>query len=180
MSPRLIVASVSVLVLGLASPSLAQPFTLNGAEVPSDQVERLQAHCDALEAAEMGSSADAGSATGTSSGTGAATGGAAASSTGTTSSAATDTTTGSGTDSPAGATSDAAGATSGTTQSTDAAGTTTGADATTGTSAMIDFSTIDMAAIDIEACRQGGFLDMTGAGTGADAGSTTTNETTTN
>lgn len=176
MSHKTIAVSVAALLLGLSSPALAQSFTLNGTAVPTDQVERLQAHCDALEAAEMGSATDSGSGTETSTaaGSGEAT---------------------TGTDATADATPDAAGATATTGTSTGndataAAGATgTAADTTTGSgtaagAGSVDFAALDLATVDIEACRAGGFLEMSGmnagSSTGTDAGGTSTTQTTTN
>ena len=174
MSHKTVAVSIAGLLLGLSSPALAQSFTLNGTEVPADQVERIQAHCDALGAAEMGSATDSGSETSTTAGSGEATTGTAAT---------------------AGATPDAAGATDTTgastgTDATAAAGTTgTAADATTGSGAtagagIVDFAALDLATVDIEACRTGGFLETTGMDAGSstetDAGSTSTTPTTTN
>ncbi|MBJ3784960.1 hypothetical protein [Devosia sediminis] len=45
-------ASVAALSLSLAAPAFAQSYTLNGTDVPEDQVANIQAHCDALFAAE--------------------------------------------------------------------------------------------------------------------------------
>lgn len=162
MSSKLIAVSAAALMLGLASPGLgqSQSFTLMGSDVPADQVARIQAHCDALEAAEQGSAADSSSEAVTSTGTDAPAGN-------TNSAAST------GTDAAAGAATDAAGTPAGTSATT---GTDAAASTTAGTSAAIDFATLDLATVDIEACREGGFLEM---GAGTDAGATTGTETTT-
>jgi len=164
MSHKTVAVSIAGLLLGLSSPALAQSFTLNGTEVPADQVERIQAHCDALGASEMGSATDSGSETSTAAGSGEAT---------------------TGTDVTASATPDAAGATDTTGASTGTNATT--AAGTTGTTAgagMVDFAALDLATVDVDTCRAGGFLEMSGmdagSSTGTDAGSTSTTQTTTN
>lgn len=45
-------ASVAALSLSLAAPAFAQSYTLYGTDVPEDQLANIQAHCDALFAAE--------------------------------------------------------------------------------------------------------------------------------
>ena len=176
MSSKLIAVSAAALLLGLSSPSFAQSFTLNGTDVPADQVERIQAHCDALEAAEMGSATDSSGAAGTSTSTDTA----GSTSTDASASTSTDTAAGAATDAAAGATDAAAGAATDAAAgaSTDAAGTSTSAS----TSATIDFATLYLATIDIEACRPGGFLDASSgmdSSTSTDAGAGTSTETTT-
>lgn len=164
MSSKLIAMSAAALMLGIASPSFAQTqsFTLMGTEVPADQVARIQAHCDALEAGEMGSASDSNSAAGTSTGTDAAAG-------------STDAAASTGTDAAAGAATNGTAAGTAATTGTDAAAS-TGTDTAAGASAAIDFATLDLATVDIEACRQGGFLEMDA---GAEVGATTGTETTT-
>lgn len=51
-------AAVAALLLTMSTPAFAQDYTLNGTPVPADQVDRLQAHCESLEAREQGSIAD--------------------------------------------------------------------------------------------------------------------------
>ena len=152
MTSRIVAATAAALLLGLSAPAFAQSFTLNGTDVPPDQVERLQAHCDALEASEMGSAADSSSeASGSTDATaGTATGSADITATGT---AATE----SGSDAATTTPSAAADSTSGSVTATRAG--------------PVDFATLDLATIDIEACRQGGFLHANG-GEGASGGTT--------
>lgn len=166
MRSKLITASAATLLLGLSTPAFAQTFTINGSEVPADHVERIQAHCDALLAAESGSAADSSSEASGGASTDAAAGAATA---GTDASAAT---TGTDAGAAAGASTDASAGTSDAAGSSAMSGT-----ATAG--AAVDFATLDLQTIDIEACRQGGFVaaeggPMGGAATGTDAGATTT------
>jgi hypothetical protein len=167
--------SIAALALAASVPTLAQDnsattqdLTINGVAVPADQVDRIQAHCDTLFAEEAGAGANtAGSSqTDTSASTG--TEGTSAEAGTDTSASATDT---SGSE-----------ATSGTDTSASASGTNTNAAGT------IDFATLDLATIDVEACRLGGFTPSTDAeagaatttGSGSDATDTSGETTTSN
>lgn len=51
MTRTLISAGALALAMGLAGPAMAQTLTINGAVVPADQIEGVQAKCDELLAA---------------------------------------------------------------------------------------------------------------------------------
>lgn len=49
MSSKYLAVSAAALLIGLSAPAFAQTYTLNGVEVPADQVARLQEYCASLE-----------------------------------------------------------------------------------------------------------------------------------
>jgi hypothetical protein len=159
MSSKLLATITTGLVLGLSTPGFAQALTLNGTEVPRDQVARLQAHCDALQAAERGSAADSSTEADT-----AATGGAMGSEGATATDAA-----------GAGATADGGSGAANTSSEAGAAATTGAATTEAAAPEEIDFATLDLATVDLEACRQGGFLGAAaGGGNEANSGAAST------
>lgn len=138
--------SVAAMTLLLGGAAFAQSFTLNGTEVPEDQVAKIQAHCDTL-MTEEGVSAEGTAATGDSAS------GAAAGTTGN----------GSLTDSSneAGSTGASTSTDANTNVNTDTgAGTETDASAGAAASAGVDFATLDLTTIDLAACQAGGFSAM--------------------
>lgn len=163
-----LVTSVAALSLMLAGAAFAQSYTLNGTAVPEDQVARIQAHCDMLMSGQDASGGvDA-------SGTAA---------TGDNSSASVAGTTGNGsltdTSNEAGSTTATTSAGTGTTASSNDNGSGTSTDATAGVgvdatasaagvdanastsaAAAVDFTTLDVATIDMAACQAGGFSAM--------------------
>ncbi len=150
MTKKFLFASVAALTLGISAPAFAQ-FTLDGSAVPADQVGRIQQHCDMLLSNET-SGASAG-----------------------TVDAGTTTEAEAGADTGADATTsgDSSAATSG-----DAA-TSTDAMASASSEVSVDFATLDLNTIDIEACRTGGFLGAEGTDAGTSTDASSGSETTT-
>jgi hypothetical protein len=161
MNKKLFATSLAALGLAMASPAFAQNFTINEVPVPEDQVARIQAHCDTV----LGTDASGAMSTESTSGdASASTGNDASASTGNDASPTT----------PEGA------APADATASTDTSATEsteTGAEAGDGVGSSpvgnIDFTTLDLATIDAEDCRLGGFAAGAGAD-GAASGETTT------
>lgn len=180
-----LVTSVAALSLMLAGAAFAQSYTLNGSAVPEDQVARIQAHCDMLmsgqDASGGGNAATGDSASGSAAGTtgngsltdtsneagsSGNTSGTASAGTGTDTNVNADTGVGTDTDATAGVGVDAAAGVD--------------ASASASTSATVDFTTLDVATIDLAACQAGGFGDTAGMGNvGASTDASGTTSTTT-